>query len=120
MASSSETPVGPSHARSGVGHHQHRLRAGVRRSAFLLGAFEGTDKAYSWERRGARGRYLLCFQALKSCLFEQRHKIMHPASSGVKARSPTRPVGFVCEVSNDQAPSRFEHTSDFRDPLTFE
>src|SRR5713101_4998902 len=38
----------------------------------------------------------------------------------MKARSLTRSFLLVLEISDDQAPPWFEHTSDFREPLTLE
>ena len=85
-------------------------------SAALLCAFEGTDKAYSWERRERTGGTSSVSRCSNPASLSSATRSCISASSGVKARSSNRPVGFVREVSNDQTSPWFEHTDDFRHP----
>jgi hypothetical protein len=86
----------------------------------ILLAFVCSDDTCSWESREAWWPQLLRFQLVETGFLEEDSQIVHAAPPGRKARSPARSVLLMCEIGDDQAPSWFEHTSDFRESLTFE
>ena len=53
-------------------------------------------------------------------LCEQVHQVVHPAASGVEARGLLLTILLMRKINNDHAPSWFENTRDFSQPLTFE
>src|SRR5581483_5159932 len=86
----------------------------------ILRASVCTDYACSWESGEAPGLHLLCFQITETCVRDEFCQILHAAPSSVKSRSLAHSFLLMLEISNNQTPSRLEHTCNFREPLTLE